>query len=53
LDEGKFDTAFIYDFAAKTGTSFTYFKDKSAELIDLKNDPIFQGTQRKLTSALQ
>jgi putative ABC transport system permease protein len=43
------DTAFIYDFAAKTGTKFTFFRDKSAELIDLKNDPIFQGTNGILT----
>jgi putative ABC transport system permease protein len=42
-------TAFIYDFAAKTGTAFTYFRDKSAELIELKNDPIFQGTNGILT----
>jgi putative ABC transport system permease protein len=43
------ETDFIYDFAAKTGTKFTFFRDKSAELIDLKNDPIFQGTNGILT----
>lgn len=43
------NTDFIYDFAAKTGTSFISFRDSTAELIKLKNDPIFQGTNGILT----
>jgi putative ABC transport system permease protein len=47
--KAKGDTSFIYDFAERTHTSFTYFRDKTAELIKLKNDPIFQGTNGILT----
>ena len=43
------DTGFIYDFAAESGTRFTYFTDTSAQLVALKNDPIFQGTNGILT----
>ena len=39
----------VYDFAAETGTSFVTFKDTEADLIALKNDPIFQGTNGVLT----
>ena len=42
-------TQFIYDFAEETDTKFTVFKDTTAELIALKNDPIFQGTNGILT----
>ena len=43
------DTDFIYDFVSRTGTRLTAFTDASAELVDLKNDPIFQGTNGILT----
>ena len=43
------DTDFIYDFAANSDVRFTYFTDTSAQLVDLKNDPIFQGTNGILT----
>ena len=42
-------TDFIYDFAAASGTRFTYFTDVSAQMVALKNDPIFQGTNGILT----
>ncbi len=35
--------------AAQTETGFTYFIDTNAEIIDLKNDPIFQATNGILT----
>ena len=40
---------FIYDYARETGTVYAVFEDAAAELIDLKNDPIFQGTNGILT----
>lgn len=40
---------FLYDYAAETGTKFTMFRDADAELVDLKNDPVFQGTNGILT----
>ncbi len=43
------DTGFIYDFAASSETRFTRFADASAQLVALKNDPIFQGTNGILT----
>lgn len=42
-------TRFLYDFAEETGVKFVSFKDASAELVQLKNDPIFQGTNGILT----
>lgn len=45
----KDDTDFIYDFVRDSGTRLTAFSDTSAELVDLKNDPIFQGTNGILT----
>ncbi len=42
-------TDFIYEFAASTGTAFTVFQDTTADIIALKNDPIFQGTNGILT----
>ena len=42
-------TQFIYDYAEETGTKYSIFKDTAAELIQLKNDPIFQGTNGILT----
>ncbi|MBQ7057731.1 MAG: FtsX-like permease family protein [Firmicutes bacterium] len=40
---------YIYDFATSTGTAFTYFYDTNAQLIALKNDPVFQATNGILT----
>ena len=40
---------YIYDFAAESETGFTYFADTNAQIIDLKNDPIFQATNGILT----
>ena len=42
-------TDFIYDFAVDSGTRFTFFQDASALHIEMKNDPIFQGTNGILT----
>lgn len=42
-------TRFLYDFAEETGVKFVSFQDASAELVQLKNDPIFQGTNGILT----
>ena len=43
------DTGFIYDFAAQSGVRLTAFADRTARLVELKNDPIFQGTNGILT----
>ncbi|NLV49460.1 MAG: FtsX-like permease family protein [Clostridiales bacterium] len=43
------DTDFIYSFIAENDISFTYFRDSTAEIIELKNDPIYQGTNGILT----
>lgn len=40
---------YIYDFAAENGISYQLFKDTNADLIDLKNDPVFQATNGILT----
>lgn len=40
---------FIYDYAEASGTKYTVFEDASAKLIELKNDPVFQGTNGILT----
>ena len=42
-------TQFIYDHAAQTETKYAYFQDAAAQLLDMKNDPIFQGTNGILT----
>ncbi|MBQ7915729.1 MAG: FtsX-like permease family protein [Firmicutes bacterium] len=42
-------TQFLYDYAQETGTKFTVFKDTAAEIVDMKNDPVFQGTNGILT----
>ena len=47
--KAKGSTQFLYDWARETGTTFTYLKDTSQDLIALKNDPIFQGTNGILT----
>lgn len=45
----KGSSQFIYEFAQENGVSFAVFKDASAEIIDVKNDPVFQGTNGILT----
>ena len=47
--KAKDSTDFIYDFVAENDLHLTYFSDVSAELVALKNDPIFQGTNGILT----
>ena len=42
-------TDFIYDFAEENGLTFTLFRDASAELVEMKNDPVLQGTNGILT----
>lgn len=42
-------TDFIYDFAEENGLTFTRFRDASAELVEMKNDPVLQGTNGILT----
>lgn len=42
-------TDFIYDFAEENGLTFTHFRDASAELVEMKNDPVLQGTNGILT----
>ena len=39
----------LYDFAAQQGIRYETFRDVSADLIALKNDPVFQGTNGVLT----
>ena len=45
----KGSSQFLYDYAAESGTAYTIFRDTSAELVALKNDPVFQGTNGILT----
>ncbi len=45
----KGSSQFIYDFAEQEGISFSAFGDVSAQIVALKNDPIFQGTNGILT----
>lgn len=42
-------SSYIYEFAAETETSFVEFTDTSADIVELKNDPIFQATNGILT----
>ncbi len=42
-------TQFIYDFAEEKELYFKEFKDTAAEIVALKNDPVFQGTNGILT----
>ena len=42
-------SAFLYEYAAESGTQYVMFEDAAADLIDQKNDPIFQGTNGILT----
>ena len=45
----KDSSQFIYDFAEETQTQYRSFRVASAELVDLKNDPVIQGTNGILT----
>lgn len=45
----KGSSKFLYEYARETGTEYVIFKDMAAELISLKNDPVFQGTNGVLT----
>ena len=40
---------FIYDFAQENGVEYLTFKDVAEQLVEKKNDPIFQGTNGILT----
>ena len=40
---------YIYDFAEKHGLAFETFIDTNADIIELKNDPVFQATNGVLT----
>lgn len=40
---------YIYEFAEEKGIGFDLFVDTNADLIDLKNDPVFQATNGILT----
>ncbi len=40
---------YIYDFAAEQGIAFSTFRDTNADIIELKNDPVFQATNGILT----
>jgi len=40
---------FIYDFATENKHRFHTFKDTAADIVALKNDPVFQGTNGILT----
>lgn len=42
-------TRFIYDYAAENNLEFLSFRDAAAEVVRLKNDPVFQGTNGILT----
>jgi len=42
-------TRFIYEFAQEKNVHFASFQDASSEIIRLKNDPVFQGTNGILT----
>ena len=42
-------TQFIYDFAREEEVTFLSVKDTSAQIIEMKNDPVFQGTNGILT----
>lgn len=42
-------TDFIYDFIEETGAKYTYFDDLSADIIEIHNETLFQGTNGILT----
>ena len=45
----KDSTQFIYDYATEQNIRFSLFKDTTKQLVELKNDPVFQGTNSILT----
>ena len=45
----KGSTQFIYDFLEETGINCKVFEDSAAQIISVKNDPVFQGTNGILT----
>lgn len=45
----KGSTQFIYDYAQESQTKYVVFEDAAAQLVQLKNDPVFQGTNGILT----
>ena len=45
----KGSSGFIYDFAEENDVQYSVFEDAAAQLIQMKNDPIFQGTNGILT----
>ncbi len=47
--KAKDSTQFIYDFAEENKLYFIKFKDAAADLVAMKNDPVFQGTNGILT----
>ena len=47
--DAESSTQFIYDHATQTETKYPLFRDSTAQLISLKNDPVFQGTNGILT----
>jgi len=42
-------TQFIYDYIEQSGIQCDIFRDSAAQLIEVKNDPVFQGTNGILT----
>ena len=47
--KAKDSSQFIYDFAENNGISYSKFDVTAADIVDLKNDPIIQGTNGILT----
>jgi putative ABC transport system permease protein len=42
-------TQFLYNYAEETGTQFAIFRDATSQIVAMKNDPVFQGTNGVLT----
>lgn len=42
-------TQFFYDYAQEQGLRFAHFEDASEQIVALKRDPVFQGTNGALT----
>lgn len=40
---------FLYQYAEESGTRYTLFEDMAADLVELKNESVFQGTNGVLT----
>lgn len=43
------ETGFIYDYAKENGVEYTDFKDSAADMVEVRNDTLFQGTNGILT----